>query len=113
MFTACTGDVSSALFDTQATPDDPQRPSQFTWALQAGWPEGTKADVVSYSFDGNDIGFGNLIKSCIDVPTSWSDLGKFIGRRCSAEIDGQPLEQEMQGRIGQLKKPSRSSTPRR
>lgn len=103
-FVACTGDTSGALFNPQTTSDDPQRPSQFEWASQAGFPAGGRADIVSYSFGGNDIGFAELIKSCIDFPTSWGDLGSgsFVGRRCPTQLDSTPFEQRMRERIDNL-----------
>ena len=88
VFTACTGAVSSS--------DDPSQndaEAQIEEAQQ--WLDGTEATVVSFSFGGNDIGFGGVLKDCIDVPggeTSWVKFGS------GCDID----ETEMRSRIDML-----------
>lgn len=88
VFTACTGAVSSS--------DDPSNndaEAQIDEAQQ--WLDGATANVVSFSFGGNDIGFGGVLKDCIDAPggeTSWVKFGN------GCDID----ETEMRSRIDML-----------
>jgi hypothetical protein len=106
VFVACTGDVSAALFNPKpALGGDPGHPSQVDLAIQAGWLAGAKADIVSFSFGGNDIRFADVIKSCIDFPTSWGDLGStnFVGRQCPPTIDNKPFEQGLGQRINDVR----------
>lgn len=101
VFVACTGDVSADFFEPRpADGSPPNRPSQLRWAADQGISSGMKADVVLFSFGGNDIGFANVLIDCLGVPDKWWKVptSDIFGDRCRP-VDGKPLIEGMIDRI--------------
>jgi lysophospholipase L1-like esterase len=101
VFVACTGDVSADFFEPRpADGSPPNRPSQLRWAADQGLAGGMKADVVLFSFGGNDIGFANVLTDCLGVPDKWWKVptSDIFGDRCRP-VDGKTLREGMIERI--------------
>ena len=62
-FTACTGLLVEHFFNASD-----KAASLFEWGLEQGVP--ARTDIITLSFGGNDIGFPDLIKDCLDQD-SW------------------------------------------
>lgn len=104
IFVACSGDVATDLFNARASAAGIEaRPSQLDWAHEAGLPPTGRSDIVSFSFGGNDIGFDDVIKSCLELPATWTAAvsGSYEGRRC-APVDGQSLVHGLSDRVDNL-----------
>lgn len=101
VFIACTGDVVADFFEARpADGDPPNRPSQLAWASGQGLGSGGKADVVLFSFGGNDIGFAKVLTDCLGMPEKWTELAssRLFHDRCGP-VDGMPLREGMVKRI--------------
>ncbi|MCB1038728.1 MAG: SGNH/GDSL hydrolase family protein [Acidimicrobiales bacterium] len=102
-FVACTGAVSTEIYG--ARPEDPAVASQVDQATADG---GGHFDVVTLSIGGNDIGFSELLESCLRLPfplegwpKSWTDLDEVkhitdVGIGCTTP------ESELEDRIDGL-----------
>lgn len=105
VFAACTGylsqdllhsrnDLAAARRDIYGKPIEaptgsevPADQSLATWA-QNGVPAGTKFDVVVASFGGNDIGFADVVKACIDITRTLIQVGNAV----VPSVTGSPWE---------------------
>ena len=67
-FTACTGHLVEDVFHAR----DADKSSLWGWGIEQGGPE--RLDVITLSFGGNDIGFGNVLKGCLPAPLTWGDV---------------------------------------
>lgn len=99
-FTACTGHLAEDYFN--ARPDAGGKASLWEWGREQGGPE--RVDVISMSFGGNDIGFGDVLKDCLDVPQSWvpTTWGEVAPSGCDVS------ESELTKRVDDLLDPPRS-----
>lgn len=102
-FVACTGDVVSDFFHARS-----DRPSQLDWADDQGLAAGSKADVMLFSFGGNDIGFPNVIFGCIPpalavLAGKWEEVIKEVPIRDGCDpVDDQPMTTGLMKRIDDL-----------
>ena len=91
-FTACTGHLAGDYFVAR------DGSSLWNWSLEQGGPP--RVDVITMSFGGNDIGFGDLITDCLDIPLVGEDWGA-IPPRSGCDF----AETEVQDRINNLLDP--------
>ena len=101
-FVACTGDVVSDFFHAR-----PDRPSQLEWAEES-LPAQTKADVVVFSFGGNDIGFPNVVYGClpqwmVKLADKWDEVVKEVPVEPGCDpVDDKELTAGLKKRIDDL-----------
>lgn len=100
-FTACTGHLVEDVFNARG--DSGGKESLWQWGRSQGGPD--RADIVTLSFGGNDIGFPDVVFDCLAVtPDSWQDLMTPpvpVPRGCTIG------ESEIQKRIDNLLDPPR------
>ena len=73
-FSACTGLLTGDFYNEHT----PGKGSLWDWS-QRQTSQGQRFDVVTFSFGGNDIGFGDTLKACIGAglrPSTWAQAGK-------------------------------------
>jgi len=95
-FTACTGHLTEDFFNERP---DSGKPSLDAWGIeQAGT---NRFDVITLSFGGNDIGFGDIIIDCLVLPDSWWNVPGWLtsGSGCDQS------EADVQARIEALTDP--------
>ena len=92
-FTACTGRLVEDYFN-----DVSGKGSLWQWGRQQGGPD--RVDVIVLSFGGNDIGFADVLRDCLDLPSSWRDLGELVWSGCDVS------QEELMARIDGLLDPS-------
>lgn len=106
-FTACTGSVISQIFQDK----NHSHPNQFDWAMESRPPRG-KFDVITMSIGGNDLGFPDVMKSCIDpvwIKSAWDELVGSGGHHCNA--GGKALSSaELRSRVDALVHPTDKGT---
>lgn len=97
-FTACTGHLVEDYFNERE--DSGNMTSLWGWGREQGGPE--RVDVVTLSFGGNDIGFADLIRDCLDLPGSWYDVVELAPSGCD------PAEADIRRRADRLLDPTES-----
>lgn len=100
VFNACTGAVVENFY--HGWERIPFGASQWAWAEFQGVPAGGRFDVITMSYGGNDIGFDDIVKDCLTLPTTlggvWDDPDLDDGG-CS-----QPLG-NLRGELDRLRSP--------
>ncbi len=96
-FTACTGHLAEDFRNRRPGSD---KASLLDWAKQQGLKDG-RADVLTLSFGGNDIGFAEIITDCL--PTSDWVVGGVIGG-CDDSAE------DLQARVDALLSPTKRCT---
>ncbi len=79
VFSACTGALASDMFNGRT------RDSLWQQSQAMGAPASGRFDVITLSFGGNDLGFGDAINDCVVFPDGWTDFsGIAAGDQCDA-----------------------------
>ncbi len=98
-FTACTSHLVEDYFNPRD--DSGGKASLWQWGRDQGGPE--RVDIISMSFGGNDIGFGDLLVDCLPLPESWTG---YLPTTLTSGLSGcDPSKEEITARIDALLDP--------
>ncbi len=106
-FTACTGHVTEDFFIARG-----DKGSLWDWSVRVEELEGqggpARVDIIALSFGGNDIGFGGMLKDCLDIPVfgGWDDFLQVGDIRTGCDLS----EEEARLRVDALLDPPEACT---